>query len=127
MSSGLYQILDHDLVVVDGVGQRAVDHVEGEVFVQLLPQGHVGLRQAHLLGHQHGGEMVEAYNLGSQVPNEEFLRKALPLLDRHKVELRCDESALAILGDRAVPAEDSDWDSEYDDYILAVRAVSSSK
>ena len=54
---------------------------------------------------------------------EAFLKKAVPLLDRHKVELRCDEAALALLGDRAVPAADSDWDAEYDDYILAVRVV----
>nr|WP_325237973.1 glutamate-5-semialdehyde dehydrogenase [uncultured Oscillibacter sp.] len=54
---------------------------------------------------------------------EAFLKKAVPLLDRNRVELRCDEAALAVLGDRAVPAEDSDWDAEYDDYILAVRTV----
>ncbi|MCX4371119.1 MAG: glutamate-5-semialdehyde dehydrogenase [Dysosmobacter sp.] len=54
---------------------------------------------------------------------EEFLRKALPLLDRHKVELRCDERALAVLGNRGIPAAESDWDAEYDDYILAVRTV----
>ncbi len=54
---------------------------------------------------------------------EAFLQKAVPLLDKHKVELRCDERALAILGDRAVPAAESDWDAEYDDYILAVRTV----
>ncbi len=54
---------------------------------------------------------------------EAFLQKAVPLLDRHKVELRCDAKSLAILGDRAVPAAESDWDAEYDDYILAVRTV----
>ena len=54
---------------------------------------------------------------------EAFLKKTIPLLDRNRVELRCDESALAILGDRAVPAAESDWDAEYDDYILAVRTV----
>ena len=54
---------------------------------------------------------------------EPFLRKAVPLLDKYKVELRCDERALAVLGDRGVPASKSDWDAEYDDYILAVRAV----
>ncbi len=54
---------------------------------------------------------------------EAFLKKAVPLLDKNKVELRCDERALGILGDRAVPAADSDWDAEYDDYILAVRTV----
>ena len=54
---------------------------------------------------------------------ESFLQKAVPLLDRHRVELRCDEKALAVLGDRGVPAAESDWDAEYDDYILAVRTV----
>ena len=54
---------------------------------------------------------------------EAFLKKALPLLDRHRVELRCDETALAILGDRGTAAAESDWDAEYDDYILAVRTV----
>ena len=52
-----------------------------------------------------------------------FLKKAVPLLDKHQVELRCDEKALAILGDRAVPAAESDWDAEYEDYILAIRTV----
>ena len=49
--------------------------------------------------------------------------KVLPLFDKHNVELRCDGEALAILGDRAVPADETDWDAEYDDYILAVRTV----
>ena len=52
-----------------------------------------------------------------------FLAKAVPLLDGYKVELRCDEKALNILGSRGVLARDSDWDAEYDDYILAVRTV----
>ncbi len=54
---------------------------------------------------------------------EPFLAKAVPLLDGYKVELRCDEKALNILGSRGVLARDSDWDAEYDDYILAVRTV----
>ena len=54
-----------------------------------------------------------------------FWRKALPLLDRENVELRCDEASLEILGDRGVPAEPEDWDAEYGDYILAVRTVRS--
>ena len=54
---------------------------------------------------------------------EAFLNKAVPLLDRHQVELRCDEKALKILGGRGVPAAETDWDAEYDDYILAVRTV----
>lgn len=54
---------------------------------------------------------------------EPFLKKAVPLLDKHQVELRCDEKALAILGGRAKAAAESDWDAEYEDYILAVRTV----
>ena len=32
---------------------------------------------------------------------------------------------MALLGKRGVPASESDWDAEYDDYILAVRIVKS--
>jgi glutamate-5-semialdehyde dehydrogenase len=52
-----------------------------------------------------------------------FLEKAVPLLDQKQVELRCDSESLAILGGRGVSASDSDWDSEYGDYIMAVRIV----
>jgi len=55
--------------------------------------------------------------------SEAFWAKALPLLDQHNVELRCDVKSLDILGARAVSASDEDWDAEYDDYILAVRTV----
>lgn len=54
---------------------------------------------------------------------KDFWAKALPLLDEKAVELRADEAALDILGTRARPAAESDWDAEYDDYILAVRTV----
>ena len=54
---------------------------------------------------------------------EAFLKKAVPLLDKDKVELRCDEKALAIVGNRGTAAAEEDWDAEYDDYILAVRTV----
>lgn len=54
---------------------------------------------------------------------EAFLRRAVPLLDDYHVELRCDPKALSILGDRGIPASQEDWDSEYDDYILAVHVV----
>ena len=54
---------------------------------------------------------------------EGFFRKALPLLDQKGVELRADPAALEILGTRALPAQDSDWDAEYGDYILAVKLV----
>lgn len=54
---------------------------------------------------------------------EPFLEKAIPLLDQDHVELRCDESAMALLKKRGIAAVGSDWDTEYDDYILAVRIV----
>ena len=54
---------------------------------------------------------------------EAFLAKAVPLLDGKNVELRCDGKSLDILGARAIPAAESDWDAEYDDYILAIRTV----
>ncbi|WP_322183755.1 glutamate-5-semialdehyde dehydrogenase [Neglectibacter caecimuris] len=53
----------------------------------------------------------------------EFLEKALPLLNRRKVELRCDPEALALLKERGAPASESDWDAEYGEQILAVRLV----
>ena len=53
----------------------------------------------------------------------DFLAKAVPLLDKHQVELRCDEKALKLVGKRGIPAAEADWDAEYDDYILAVRTV----
>ncbi len=55
---------------------------------------------------------------------KDFFEKALPLLDQKNVKLRADEKALAVLGDRAVPATDEDWDTEYGDFILAVKTVS---
>ena len=54
---------------------------------------------------------------------EAFLNRAIPLLDKKYVELRADAAALAILGERAVPATEEDWDAEYGDYILAVKTV----
>ncbi|MCC8182040.1 MAG: glutamate-5-semialdehyde dehydrogenase [Clostridiales bacterium] len=53
----------------------------------------------------------------------EFLPMMVPYLDEYHVELRCDERGKAILGDRAVAATEEDWDTEYGDYILAVRVV----
>ncbi len=54
-----------------------------------------------------------------------FFQLALPLLDTKKTVLKCDERALAVLGDRAEPATEEDWDTEYGDYTLAVRTVDS--
>ena len=53
-----------------------------------------------------------------------FLPLLLPRLQKYSVELRCDEKALKILGDAAIPATEADWGTEYDDYILAVKVVS---
>ena len=53
----------------------------------------------------------------------DFWKLALPLLDEKQVMLRADTAAMEILGERAVPAAESDWDAEYGDYILAVRTV----
>ncbi|WP_312281613.1 glutamate-5-semialdehyde dehydrogenase [Oscillibacter sp.] len=52
-----------------------------------------------------------------------FFEKAVPLLKDKNVELRCDEAALPMIGKDGVPAQESDWDAEYDDYILAVHVV----
>ena len=54
---------------------------------------------------------------------KDFFAEALPLLDEKKVELRCDEKSLAVLGARGIPATEEDWDSEYGDQILAVKTV----
>ena len=65
-----------------------------------------------------------------------FLREALPLLAGKNVELRADERAFAALQEitgaealsypgKIVPACEEDWDTEFLDYILAVRTVDS--
>ncbi len=56
---------------------------------------------------------------------EGFFQKVLPLLDQNQVELRADPEALALLGSRARPALEEDWDREYGDYILAVKTAAS--
>ncbi len=53
----------------------------------------------------------------------DFFEKAVPLLKEKHVELRCDGASLALIGEAGIPAQESDWDAEYDDYILAVRVV----
>ncbi|MBP8640574.1 MAG: glutamate-5-semialdehyde dehydrogenase [Oscillospiraceae bacterium] len=55
---------------------------------------------------------------------ETFLPLVLPSLSKYNVELRCDEKALKILGESAIPATETDWETEYDDYILAIKVVS---
>lgn len=65
---------------------------------------------------------------------EDFCGKAAPLLMQKNVELRCDvqsEAAMrAACGEvysskLVIPAVEEDWDTEYDDYKLAVRTVDS--
>ncbi len=53
---------------------------------------------------------------------QDFLQKAVPLLDTKNVKLRLDEKAIKFA--EGIPATDEDWDSEYGDYILAVKTVS---
>lgn len=58
---------------------------------------------------------------------KEFLPMIKALLDSHKVELRCCPASLAILGQtvRVTPAGETDFDTEFLDYILAVKVVDS--
>ena len=58
---------------------------------------------------------------------EVFLPKAKALLDRKGVELRGCPRTAAILGESVVPATSEDWDTEYGDYILAVKVVDSAQ
>ena len=52
-----------------------------------------------------------------------FLPKiARVLADKH-VEIRGDEHTCQILGDQAKPAQEVDWDTEYNDYIIAIKVV----
>lgn len=55
---------------------------------------------------------------------EEFLPKLEEVLLKKKVQLRADEEARKYLKS-ASPAEEDDWSTEYLDYILAVKVVSS--
>jgi glutamate-5-semialdehyde dehydrogenase len=54
---------------------------------------------------------------------EEALPKIKVLLDQKHVELRGCPKTREILGDSVIPATEEDWDTEYDDYILAVKVV----
>lgn len=54
----------------------------------------------------------------------DFLPRAQAALSARHVELRGCGETQAILGGAVVPASDADWDSEYGDYILAVKVVS---
>ncbi len=59
--------------------------------------------------------------------HEAVARDALPeikeRLDKKGVELRGCEKTAEILGDCVIPASESDWETEYGDYILAVKVV----
>ncbi len=52
-----------------------------------------------------------------------FLPRAYTALREKNVELRGCPVTRAILGDKIIPATDEDWDTEFLDYILAVRVV----
>lgn len=54
---------------------------------------------------------------------EEFLPQIADALAKYNVELRGDARTCEILGDAAVPVSERDWDTEYNDYILAVKVV----
>ncbi len=54
-----------------------------------------------------------------------FLPMMKGKMDEKSVELRGDETVQAILGGCVVPATAEDWDTEYGDYILAVKVVDS--
>ena len=54
----------------------------------------------------------------------EFLPMMAEAMASYKVEFRGDEATCAILTE-AVPATEEDWDTEYNDFILAVRVVDS--
>lgn len=49
-------------------------------------------------------------------------RIARALADKH-VEIRGDQQTCQILGDQAKPAQEADWDTEYNDYIIAIKVV----
>ncbi|MCI7473950.1 MAG: glutamate-5-semialdehyde dehydrogenase [Clostridiales bacterium] len=53
----------------------------------------------------------------------DFLPMAWQLLQTKNLELRGCPETLAILGDFVVPATEEDWDTEFGDYILAVKVV----
>ena len=54
---------------------------------------------------------------------EEFLPKLKSRLDKSNVEIRGCEITRMILGDDVIPATDEDFETEFLDYILAVRVV----
>ena len=60
--------------------------------------------------------------------HEKVAKEALPMIadamKKYNVEFRCDEKSIGLI-DGAKAAVEADWGTEYDDYILAVKVVSS--
>lgn len=56
---------------------------------------------------------------------QEYLPAIADELQKYNVELRGDEKVCEILGDKATLATAEDWDAEYNDYIIAIKIVSS--
>lgn len=56
---------------------------------------------------------------------QEYLTAIADELQKYNVELRGDEKVCEILGDKATLATAEDWDTEYNDYIIAIKIVSS--
>jgi len=54
-----------------------------------------------------------------------FLKRVVPLLKEKKVEIRCDERALAFVGSEGVVATPEDFGHEFLDTILSVKVVDS--
>lgn len=66
--------------------------------------------------------------LETLVIHEAVAAEFLPVIEKalveYNVELRADERALALL-ETAIPATESDWETEFSDFILAVKVVDS--
>lgn len=56
---------------------------------------------------------------------QEYLPAIADELQKYNVELRGDEKVCEILGNKATLATAEDWDTEYNDYIIAIKIVSS--
>lgn len=56
---------------------------------------------------------------------QEYLPAIADELQKYNVELRGDKKVCEILGDKATLATAEDWDTEYNDYIIAIKIVSS--
>ena len=56
---------------------------------------------------------------------EAFMNEAMPLLKEKNVEIRGDAKIQNIFGTEVKEASEEDWDTEYGDFILAVKTVSS--